>query len=192
MGDDGLALPFPASIAKALAKTAATTPVRFMHGNRDFLVAERFAAATGARLIGDPTTVDLYGTSTLLMHGDTLCTDDVAYQAFRARVRDPAWQRAALAQPIERRIAVAREMRSDSEGAKQAKAMEIMDVNRAAVERAFLDSDCDVLIHGHTHRPGRHAHLVGGRERVRWVLPDWYEVGGYLEATPQGVRAVAA
>jgi UDP-2,3-diacylglucosamine hydrolase len=126
------------------------------------------------------------------MHGDTLCTDDVAYQAFRKQVRDPAWQRAALAQPIERRIAVARGMRSDSEGAKQAKAMEIMDVNRAAVERAFLDSDCDVMIHGHTHRPGRHEYVVGGRERVRWVLPDWYERGGYLEASPAGIRAVEA
>ncbi len=192
VGDDGLCLPLPQRVAAALRPLAATMPVSFMHGNRDFLVAERFAAETGARLIGDPTTVDLYGMSTLLMHGDTLCTDDVAYQAFRAQVRDPAWQRAALAQPFERRIAVAQGMRSDSEDAKQGKAMEIMDVNRAAVERAFLDSDCDVMIHGHTHRPGRHAYLVGGRERVRWVLPDWYQRGGYLEASPAGIRAVEA
>jgi UDP-2,3-diacylglucosamine hydrolase len=192
VGDDGLALALPQRVAAALHPLAAVMPVSFMHGNRDFLVAERFAQETGARLIADPTTVDLYGTSALLMHGDTLCTDDVAYQAFRARVRDPAWQRATLAQPLERRIAAAREMRSESEDAKQAKPMEIMDVNRAAVERAFLDTDCDVMIHGHTHRPGRHAYLVGGRERVRWVLPDWYVRGGYLEASPAGIRAVEA
>jgi len=187
VGDDGLDLPFPARIAAALRPLAARVPVRFMHGNRDFLVAERFARATGIELIEDPTRIDLYGTPTLLMHGDTLCTGDSAYQRFRAQVRDPAWQRAALARPIAERLALARDMR---EGAKQAKAMEIMDVAPQAVEQAFAQSGCELLIHGHTHRPARHAHRVAGRERVRWVLPDWYQRGGYLEASPAGVRAV--
>ncbi len=192
VGDDGLALPFPCRIAAALRPLAARVPVRFMHGNRDFMVAQGFAEATGTEIIADPTVIDLYGQPALLLHGDTLCTDDAPYQAFRARVRDPAWQRAALARPIEERVAIAQGMRSESEGAKQAKAVEIMDVARDAVERAFVESGCDVMIHGHTHRPGRHEYRVGGRDRVRWVLPDWYERGGYLEASPAGIRAVAA
>jgi UDP-2,3-diacylglucosamine hydrolase len=83
-------------------------------------------------------------------------------------------------------------MRAESEDAKEGKAMGIMDVAPAAVDKAFLESDCDVMIHGHTHRPGRHVHRVAGRDRVRWVLPDWYERGGYLEASPAGIRAIAA
>jgi UDP-2,3-diacylglucosamine hydrolase len=192
VGDDGLALPFPQRIATALAPLAARVPVRFMHGNRDFLVAQGFARATGTELIADPTTVDLYGTPALLMHGDTLCTDDKAYQAFRAQVRDPAWQRAALSRPLGERLAVAEHLRGESEIAKQSKPTEIMDVAPEAVEKAFADSGCDLLIHGHTHRPGRHTYRIEGRERVRWVLQDWYERGGYLEASPAGIRAVEA
>lgn len=192
VGDDELTLAFPQRIALALKGLAAGVPVLFMHGNRDFLVAQGFAGATGARLLDDPTVLDLYGTPTLLMHGDTLCTDDHEYQTFRARVRDPHWQRGALARPLDERLAIARGMRADSEGAKVLKSMDIMDVAPAAVEKAFADCGCDVLIHGHTHRPGRHVHRVDGRERVRWVLPDWYERGGYLEASPEGMRAVAA
>jgi len=192
VGDDGLSLPFPQRVAEALRPLAARVPVRFMHGNRDFLVAQGFAAATGAEIIADPTVIDLYGQRTLLLHGDTLCTDDKPYQAFRAQVRDPAWQRAALARPIAERLAIAQGMRSDSEDAKQAKAMDIMDVSRDAVERAFEESGCDVMIHGHTHRPGRHEYRVAGRDRVRWVLPDWYQRGGYLDASPAGIRAIDA
>lgn len=190
VGDDGLALPFPRRMAERLHAASAHLPVSFMHGNRDFLAADRFARETGAKLIDDPTEIDLYGVRTLLMHGDTLCTDDVKYQAFRAQVRDPAWQQATLARPIEERLVLANRMRMESEGTKQATTMDIMDVTPAAVERAFADSGCDVMIHGHTHRPGRHAYRVGGRERVRWVLRDWYERGGYLEASPGGIRAV--
>ena len=161
-----------------------------MHGNRDFVAAAGFAAGTGATLIGDPTEIDLYGTRTLLMHGDTLCTDDTAYQAFRTEVRDPKWQAAALARPIGERIAIAQDMRLKSEGAKQGKAMAIMDVAPATVEKAFADSGATLMIHGHTHRPARHVHIVGGTERVRWVLSDWYDRGSYLEASAAGVRAV--
>ena len=190
VGDDGLALPFPRRIAQRLKAASAQVPVHFMHGNRDFLAAERFARETGAALMADPTVIDLYGTRALLMHGDTLCTDDVRYQAFRAQVRDPAWQRTTLALPIEERLVLANRMRTQSEGTKQATDMEIMDVAPQAVERAFSESGCALMIHGHTHRPGRHVHRVGARECVRWVLPDWYERGGYLEATEAGIRAV--
>ena len=162
-----------------------------MHGNRDFLVAKRFADETGVRLLEDPAVVDLYGQRTLLMHGDTLCTEDLQYQAFRKQVRDPRWQHAVLARPLAERIAMAQGLRGESEGAKQGKSMEIMDVTPAAVEQALRDNDCDVLIHGHTHRPMRHVHRVDGRERERWVLTDWYERGGYLEVTPQSHRFIA-
>ena len=190
VGDDGLALPFPHHIARALKPLAAQVPTRIMHGNRDFLIAQEFARQTGIEIIGDPALVDLYGTKAVLLHGDTLCTDDKAYQAFRAQVRNPAWQKAALAKPIAERVAMARGLREESEGAKQGKSMGIMDVSPAAVEKAFEECGCDVMIHGHTHRPARHVHRVGGKDRVRYVLPDWYERGGYLEATPSGIRAV--
>jgi UDP-2,3-diacylglucosamine hydrolase len=190
VGDDGLALPFAARVAARLKAAAARVPIRFMHGNRDFMVAERFAEETGVALIADPTPIDLYGTRTLLLHGDTLCTDDTAYQAFRTQVRDPEWQRAALARPVAERIAIAQDMRLKSEGAKQGKAMAIMDVAPEAVERAFAESGCTQMIHGHTHRPARHVHRVGGRECVRWVLADWYERASYLEASPAGIRMV--
>jgi len=192
VGDDGLALAFPARIASLLRPAARAAPTFFMHGNRDFMVASRFCAETGLRLIADPAVIDLYGERTLLMHGDTLCTGDHAYLAFRAQVRNPAWQAAALARPIEERIAIARDMREKSEGAKGGKAGTIMDVEPDAVEAAFASAGCRQLIHGHTHRPARHEHAVGGRPCVRWVLPDWYEAGGYLEASPAGIRAVDA
>lgn len=192
VGDDSLELPLPARAAALLREAARRTPTRFMHGNRDFLVARRFSEDTGVELVEDPSVVDLYGTRTLLMHGDTLCTDDQAYQAFRAKVRDARWQAAALAQPLGQRVAIAQQMRLESEGAKQGKAAAIMDVNEGAVARAFSESGCALMIHGHTHRPGRHVHRVEGRDCVRWVLPDWYEGGGYLEVTPAGVRAIAA
>jgi UDP-2,3-diacylglucosamine hydrolase len=191
VGDDGIELDFPARVAALLRPAARAVPAFFMHGNRDFMVASRFGAETGVRLLPDPTVIDLYGERTLLMHGDTLCTGDQAYLAFRAQVRNPAWQAAALARPLEERIAIARGMREGSEGAKVGKVEAIMDVTPEAVEAAFASSGCRVLIHGHTHRPARHEHSARGRECVRWVLPDWYGKGGYLEASPSGMRPVA-
>jgi UDP-2,3-diacylglucosamine hydrolase len=190
VGDDSLELPLPARAAASLKDTAARMPTYFMHGNRDFLVARRFSEATGVRLLEDPTVVDLYGTRTVLLHGDTLCTDDDAYQSYCAKVRDPAWQAAALAQPLGTRVAIAQQMRLESEGAKQGKPTDIMDVAASAVERAFAQSRCTRMIHGHTHRPGKAVYSVNGRECVRWVLPDWYQRGGYLEVSPEGVRAI--
>jgi UDP-2,3-diacylglucosamine hydrolase len=190
VGDDGLALPFPARVAARLKVAAGRLPVYFMHGNRDFMIARRFADETGVRLIGDPEILDLYGTRTVLMHGDTLCTGDTAYQAFRAQVRNPAWQKAALARPVAERLAIAQDLREKSEGAKQGKSMAIMDVAAEAVERAFAESGAALMIHGHTHRPARHVHRVAGTERIRWVLADWYDHASYLEASVAGIRAV--
>jgi UDP-2,3-diacylglucosamine hydrolase len=188
VGDDGLALPLPARVATATRAASRHVAIYFMHGNRDFMAAGDFARAAGVDMLPDPTIVDLYGTRTALLHGDTLCTDDVAYQRFRTQVRNPAWQAAALTRPLAERVAIAEGMRAESGTAKEAKSMEIMDVAPASVEQAFRDSGCALMIHGHTHRPGRHVHHVDGRECVRWVLPDWYQRGGYLEASANGLR----
>ncbi|APV51602.1 UDP-2,3-diacylglucosamine diphosphatase [Betaproteobacteria bacterium GR16-43] len=191
VGDDSLDLPLPARIAKALRAASASTPTSFMHGNRDFLAGERFGRETGAVLLPDPSPIDLYGTPALVLHGDLLCTDDLPYQAFRKQVRDPAWQKATLALPLAHRLKMAETMRAEGDRAKASKSMSIMDVAPASVDQAFRDSGRALMIHGHTHRPARHVHTVDGRECVRWVLPDWYETGGYLEATPSGIRAVS-
>lgn len=190
VGDDGLTLPFNARVAEQLRALSPGVPVCFMQGNRDFLAAQGFLAATGAKAIDDPTVIDLYGERALLMHGDTLCTDDTAYQAFRAQTRDPRWQAAALAQPLAQRLAIAKGMREGSAAAKAGKSEAIMDVAPSAVEAAFRNSGCRLLIHGHTHRPARHELDVDGARCVRWVLPDWYGEGGALEATPEGIRVL--
>lgn len=192
VGDDGLALPFNAHVAERLRTLSLGVPLFFMQGNRDFLAAGGFLAAAGAQAIDDPTVIDLYGQRALLMHGDTLCTDDTAYQAFRAQTRDPRWQAAALAQPLAQRLAIAQGMREGSAAAKAGKSEAIMDVALPAVEAALDAAGCQLLIHGHTHRPARHEHDVKGTPCVRWVLPDWYGEGGALEVTPTGIRALPA
>ncbi len=159
----------------------------FMHGNRDFLVGERFAARTGFTLLDDPAVIDLFGQRTLLMHGDTLCTDDVNYQKVRTMFRDPDWQREFLAQPLEARQAFANSARAESKAAQAGLAMDIMDVNRDAVDAAFLEHGLARLIHGHTHRPGVQTYLLEGKPRQRIVLGDWYEQGSVLTATPDGL-----
>jgi len=190
VGDDSLALPFEARLGEAIAAAAKVTRVAFLHGNRDFLVAGGFTRALGVELLPDPTQIDLHGTPTLLLHGDTLCTDDREYQAFRKTVRDPEWIAATLARPLGERQALAAGLREASDTAKEGKAAAIMDVTPEAVVQAFRDSGCAQMIHGHTHRPGRHEHVVEGRECVRWVLGDWYERASFLEATASGIRSV--
>ncbi|MGH9203908.1 MAG: UDP-2,3-diacylglucosamine diphosphatase, partial [Vicinamibacterales bacterium] len=138
----------------------------------------------------DETEVDLYGERTLLMHGDALCTDDVEYQKFRALARNPAWQRALLAKPIEERVRIAQALRGESEQAKQVKDIAIMDVAPATVESVLRAHGYPRLIHGHTHRPARHEHLVDGRRCERLVLADWYGQGSYLLCDTGGCRAI--
>lgn len=192
VGDDDLAEPLHAQVAVALKRLADAhgVAVRVMHGNRDFLLGEDFCQSSGAALLPDPTTLDLYGTPTLLMHGDSLCTDDAEYRRFRAQVRDRAWQADFLAKPMAERRAIARRLRELSDRSKAGKAMDIMDVNTDAVRQALADSGARRLIHGHTHRPARHELRVDGRDCERWVLPDWYGTGGYLECDHAGCRLV--
>ncbi len=180
---------FVAARLKALADSG--VPVSFMHGNRDFLVGAGYARRAGMALLDDPARIDLYGRPVLLMHGDTLCTDDVAYQRFRAQTRDPAWQAQFLSQPLEARLAFARQARAASQARqgelREAGTMEtITDVAPAAVDAAFRAHGVDTLIHGHTHRPAVHQLDVDGRARRRIVLGDWYEQGSVLRATPEG------
>lgn len=187
VGDDDLADPFHARIAGLLRQLTDTgTAVRFMHGNRDFLIGADFCAATGVQLLPDPCLVDLYGTPTLLTHGDQYCTDDIAYQAFRRQMRDPAYQATLLAKPLAERKAMARALRQQSTLAKDGKMEAIMDVNPGAVAASLRGYGYPRLIHGHTHRPGRHLHTVDGHACERWVLPDWYAAGGYLRCDGGG------
>lgn len=158
----------------------AGTPVYFMHGNRDFMLAERYAALSGMTLLADPTRIDLYGTPTLLMHGDTLCIDDTAYQSFRRRARHPLTLALLRRLPYSLRRRLARQARAGSESAKAGKAAAIMDVNTDEVKRVLHGHQVGRLIHGHTHRPEKHVHEVDGRDCERWVLPDWYARWGYV------------
>jgi UDP-2,3-diacylglucosamine hydrolase len=181
IGDDDLAEPFNAIIAGLLKDlTRRGVPVHLMHGNRDFLIGKAFCAQTGSTLLQDPTVVDIAGVKTLLMHGDTLCTDDLDYQAWRRKARDPAFQAAFLAKPLDACRQEVHQMREKSRQVVQEKNAEIMDVNDEAVRRALREHGVRRLIHGHTHRPGRHAIEVDGKRCERWVLPDWYGRGGYL------------
>lgn len=155
--------------------------VYVMAGNRDFLMGHEFERYTGCRLLQDPSVIDLYGTPTLLMHGDTLCTDDVDYQVLRKRFREPDWQKHFLALPIEQRQQFAQQARAESRQATREKSEIIMDVNSDAVARAFNDHQVTRLIHGHTHRPNTHQ-LVNeeGQPLTRIVLGDWYQHGSVL------------
>lgn len=152
-----------------------------MHGNRDFLLGDAFAAQSGATLLADPCVIELYGRKILLMHGDSLCTGDREYIAFRNQVRDPAWQQALLAKPLAERKAIADQMRNASRDANSNKASAIMDVTTADVEKALENAGTDLLIHGHTHRPAIH-----NNQYTRIVLGDWGEKAWVLRYPKNG------
>ncbi len=159
----------------------------FQHGNRDFLIGSRFAELTGVQILGDSEIIQLASGPALLMHGDQLCTDDHAYQALRQQLRNPQWQQAVLTKSVEERLEMARQLRMASETQTAGKSTEIMDVNQQAVLAAMAGSNCNLLIHGHTHRPAVHL-LEGGKRRI--VLGDWDKSGWYLEASEQGEQLI--
>ena len=166
-------------------------PVYFQHGNRDFLVGDDFAAMAGMQLLPETVTVDFYGRPTLLLHGDTLCTDDVEYQAFRRQVRNPAFQQMFLGQSVEQRLAMAASARDASKQHTGNSAMAIMDVNDRAVVTAFAAAGTQHMIHGHTHRPAVHQHqLPDGQVAERIVLADWYRNGSYLRVDRDGAVSI--
>lgn len=160
----------------------------FMHGNRDFLLGEDFAAQTGGRLLPDPSLINLYGKPTLLMHGDSLCTSDVEYQRLREQVRSRPWQQALLEKPIGERRALAKQLRMASAEANSNKAEDIMDVSPSAVLEALENHGCQRLIHGHTHRPAVHQLTANGTEAERIVLGDWDQHLWFLQVDPGGYQ----
>ena len=179
-------------VAEGLRRLAdAGVPVYFVHGNRDFLVGQDYAGRAGMRILPDPAVVSLYGEPVLVMHGDLLCTDDHAYQAFRAQTRDPHWQAMFLAQPLAARQAFAAQARQASMSRQQdmidgdrASFEAVTDVNSQAVEATLARFGVATLVHGHTHRPAMHAVRIGDREGRRIVLGDWYEQGSVLRVSP--------
>ncbi|UTH74398.1 UDP-2,3-diacylglucosamine diphosphatase [Chromobacterium sp. IIBBL 290-4] len=175
----------------AMREFSAQTPLYVMRGNRDFLLGDGFEARSGAKLLEDPTLIEAHGLRVLLCHGDALCTDDAAYQQFRAISRNPQWQQAMLARPLAERHAIARQARMQSEMNKQANGLTaISDVTETAVRELLAARDWPLLIHGHTHRPAEHSHQDQDRSAQRWVIQDWHgERGGYLKLDETGVSA---
>ena len=164
----------------------AGVPVYFVHGNRDFLVGEVFERKTRCEILQEETVVDLYGQPALIMHGDTLCTDDIAYQKYRSRVRNKWVKKAVRMLSLRQRLRIAQGLRDKSVQAVQGKPPEIMDVNQQAVRHAMLKHGVKILIHGHTHRPAVHDFTIHGEACQRIVLGDWYEHGSVLKCTPGG------
>ena len=181
IGDDASPPAKPVIDALAAASSAGQR-VFLMHGNRDPLLGHDFVRAAGATLLADPIVADVAGTTTLLSHGDAWCTRDVAYQQFRAMVRNPDFQRGFLAKSVDERIAVAKGARMLSDTEKAVKAMDIMDVTPEAIAAALKTAGVSRIIHGHTHRPAAHVIDLEGAGAERWVLPDW----DLDEAEPRG------
>jgi len=188
IGDDDPDLEKRRVVHALHALTAGGTRGFFMAGNRDFLVGNVFEAHSGFECLEDPTVVDLYGERVLLMHGDTLCTDDVEYQRFRTMVRDPMWQQQFLSQSVEHRVAMVAQARDASRIETSGKPATIMDVNPQAVERALRTHGVRHMIHGHTHRPAIHTFLLDEAPATRIVLGDWHQQGSVLRCDADGYR----
>jgi UDP-2,3-diacylglucosamine hydrolase len=184
VGDDDGDSPLNRRVAQALAAAAGRgLAIHFMAGNRDLLLGPDYARQAHMTLLPDPSPLVLDGQRLLLMHGDSLCTDDAAYQTYRRQVRDPAYQAGFLAQPLAARRAFIEQLRQKSEAAKREKSAEIMDVNAEAVAETLRRHGFPILIHGHTHRPAHHRLVVDGRPCERWVLADWHDSAPYLTWT---------
>lgn len=161
----------------------------FCHGNRDFLLGEDFARMTGGKLIPEPHNFVVNEQKICLLHGDSLCTDDIPYQQLRSMVRNPEWQAQFLSKSIPERIQFAAEVKAKSSNDKEAKSAEIMDVNQQAVIKCFEENSCDILIHGHTHRPDMHESTLNGKKVKRIVLSDWGEKGQFLSFSPEEISS---
>jgi len=190
LGDDGITPEHQPILGALRHLSDSGIPLYFMHGNRDFLIGDTFAELTGCTILSDPTVIDLYGTPTLLMHGDLLCTDDIEYLAFREQVRNPAWQQHFLSLDMNARIEMAKQARDASKSSMQNKSEEIMDVNQATVEDYMNNAKVTHMIHGHTHRPAIHSFDINGDTAQRIVLGDWGDKPSYLIAKPEGILQV--
>ncbi|MFT5657863.1 MAG: UDP-2,3-diacylglucosamine hydrolase [Gammaproteobacteria bacterium] len=168
------------AIIDCLQSLAKNTEIFFLPGNRDFLLGDQTAQKIGLTRIDDLTCLQLGDHRVVLLHGDTLCTDDTDYQSFRQMVRDANWQAQFLQKPLAERQAIAAALRVESKKAMAQKAVEIMDVNIDAVANCFEESKADIIIHGHTHRPAKHSYA---NNRIRYVLGDWAPKASYLSWT---------
>lgn len=162
-------------------------PCYFQHGNRDFLIGKKFANACGLTLLPTYQVIDLYGTPTLLCHGDTLCVDDVKYQHYRKKVHQKWRQWLFLHLPLKVRLKIAEKIRAKSRQDKQVKSTEIMDVNAAFVQQMFAQFHVTQMIHGHTHRQ-KHHEIPPHFHRI--VLGDWGETSSLLEVTPHSIEFI--
>ena len=178
-----------AAAIKALVDSG--VPCYFIHGNRDFLIGKRYARESGMTLLPEEQVLDLYGRKVLIMHGDTLCTDDTGYLAFRAKVHTPWIQKVFLALPLFIRNRIAARMRAGSKAANSSKSMTIMDVNPQAVVRVMEKHEVQWLSHGHTHRPDVHSLIANGQPAHRVVLGAWHTEGSMVKVTPEGVELIA-
>lgn len=165
-------------------------PCYFIHGNRDFLLGKRFARESGMQLLPQEKVLNLYGRNVLIMHGDTLCTDDTGYQAFRAKVHQPWLQTLFLALPLFIRHRVAAKMRAGSRAANSSKSLAIMDVNQQAVIEAMEKHRVQWLIHGHTHRPAVHQLTANDAPAWRAVLGAWHSEGSMIRVSESDVELV--
>lgn len=184
-GDDDPAEAYQA-VFDALRALSADTRIFLMHGNRDFMIGQALAERCGFQLIDEPWPLDAGGKKAMLIHGDSLCTDDVEYQQFRQMVRNPQWQQQVMQKSLEERHALAQSIRAQSKSMTALKAEDIMDVNPEATRAFFIEHGIDLLIHGHTHRPAFHDLDIDGRPVQRIVLGDWGEKGNYLAIDDQG------
>lgn len=182
----------PKEVASELFNLKQTgVAIYFMHGNRDFLLGEGYAQKAGMKLLPEPWVIDLYGTPTLLLHGDSLCTADKDYQQFRSMVRSKAWQQQVLAQPLAARRALAAQLREKSQSMNSVKAEDIMDVTPAEVIRQMEQANVTRLIHGHTHRPARHSLTIYGQRAERIVLGDWHSHGWCIKADAKDCELIS-
>ena len=193
LGDDDVNA-FNSAIIDALQRL--TMPIYLMHGNRDFLLGQRFCTSIGATLLNDPTVIDLHGTPTLLMHGDSLCTADSEYMQVRAMLRSPAFQTDFLSKTLAERQVFANNARQQSQAhtqqhsqasAANGSSTDIMDVTPIEVERVMAENNVQQMIHGHTHRPARHDLIVEGKPAERIVLGDWDKLGWFISADANGL-----
>ncbi|MFQ5469460.1 MAG: UDP-2,3-diacylglucosamine diphosphatase [Gammaproteobacteria bacterium] len=191
LGDDAIT-PFEQEIIDALSVCSQSgTKLYFMHGNRDFLIRDHFSKLSHCTIINDPTLLNLNGIPTLLMHGDTLCSDDVEYQAFRDKLRQPGFMQELLALPVARRTEIAQQYRTISKEETGKKTDVIMDVNDETVKAMMNRFGAIRLIHGHTHRPGSHHVKLNACYGQRLVLGAWHQAGNFIECDQEGCRPKA-
>jgi UDP-2,3-diacylglucosamine hydrolase len=174
-------------VAQLKALADSRVKIYLGHGNRDFLIGDQFVQAVGASLLDEMTVIDLYGTPTLLMHGDTLCTDDIEYQQLRVILRNPQWQADFLSKSIQDRIKEADNLRQISQKQTKDKQVDSLDVNQQQVEKIMREFNVTQLIHGHTHRPAIHEFLLDDLPAKRIVLADWYQQSSCLKVDPDKI-----